>query len=204
MAQGSAVARRYAQALFQAAQGAKATAEVGRDLKTAVAAIWDDDRLRVFMTGDRVAAEAKKRLVAGLAAAVGAAGPAKGSPGGPSQGEARGLHLLVRNFLWLAVDKRREAYVPDVARAYQALADRAEGLVDVEIRTAVELGEDGRRKLGLALTGKLGRRVRANFVVDPSLIGGLQVKVDDRLFDASLRRRLERLGEHLAKARVGV
>ena len=195
MAQGSAVARRYAQALFQAAQGAKATAEVGRDLKTAVAAIWDDERLRVFMTGDRVAAEAKKRLVAGLAAAVGA---------GTSQGEARGLHLLVRNFLWLAVDKRREAYVPDVARAYQALADRAEGLVDVEVRTAVELGEDGRRKLGLALTGKLGRRVRANFVVDPSLIGGLQVKVDDRLFDASLRRRLERLGEHLTKARVGV
>ena len=195
MAQGSAVARRYAQALFQAAQGAKATAEVGRDLRTAVEAIWDDRRLRAFMTGDRVAAEAKKRLVAGLAAAVGA---------GTSQGEARGLHLLVRNFLWLAVDKRREAYVPDVARAYQALADRAEGLVDVEVRTAVELGEDGRRKLGLALTGKLGRRVRANFVVDPSLIGGLQVKVDDRLFDASLRRRLERLGEHLAKARVGV
>lgn len=195
MAQGSAVARRYARALFQAAQGAKATAEVGRDLKTAVEAIWDDERLRVFMTGDRVAAEAKKRLVAGLAAAVGA---------GTSQGEARGLHLLVRNFLWLAVDKRREAYVPDVARAYQALADRAEGLVDVEVRTAVELGEDGRRKLGAALAGKLGRRVRANFVVDPSLIGGLQVKVDDRLFDASLRRRLERLGEHLAKARVGV
>ena len=204
MAQGSAVARRYAQALFQAAQGAKATAEVGRDLNAAVAAIWDDERLRVFMTGDRVAAEAKKRLVAGLAAAAGAVGPAEGPPGGPSQGEARGLHLLVRNFLWLAVDKRREAYVPDVARAYQALADRAEGLVDVEVRTAVELGEDGRRKLGLALTGKLGRRVRANFVVDPSLIGGLQVKVDDRLFDASLRRRLERLGEHLAKARVGV
>lgn len=204
MAQGSAVARRYAQALFQAAQGAKATAEVGRDLKTAVAAIWDDERLRAFMTGDRVAAEAKKRLVAGLAAAAGAVGPAEGPPGGPSQGEARGLHLLVRNFLWLAVDKRREAYVPDVARAYQALADRAEGLIDVEVRTAVELGEDGRRKLGLALTGKLGRRVRANFVVDPSLIGGLQVKVDDRLFDASLRRRLERLGEHLAKARVGV
>lgn len=203
MAQGSAVARRYAQALFQAAQGAKATAEVGRDLKTAVAAIWDDERLRVFMTGDRVPAEAKKRLVAGLAAAVGA-GPAKGSPGGPSQGEGRGLHLLVRNFLWLAVDKRREAYVPEVTRAYQALADRAEGLVDVEVRTAVELGEDGRKKLGEALTGKLGRRVRANFVVDPSLIGGLQVKVDDRLFDASLRRRLERLGEHLAKARVGV
>jgi len=195
LAQGSAVARRYARALFQAAQGAKATAEVGRDLKTAVEAIWDDERLRVFMTGDRVAAEAKKRLVAGLAAAVGA---------GTSQGEARGLHLLVRNFLWLAVDKRREAYVPDVARAYQALADRAEGLVDVEVRTAVELGEDGRRKLGAALAGKLGRRVRANFVVDPSLIGGLQVKVDDRLFDASLRRRLERLGEHLAKARVGV
>jgi F-type H+-transporting ATPase subunit delta len=123
-----------------------------------------------------------------------------------ASGEAggSGLHHLVRNFLLLAVDKRREAYVAEVARAYALLADRAEGLVDVEVRTAVELGEESRGRLHETLAGKLERRVRVSFVIDPSLVGGIQVKVDDRLFDASLRRRLDRLGEHLAKARVGV
>jgi len=193
---GGAVARRYAQALFEAARGAGATAEVGRDLALAVAALWGEEKPRVLFTGDRLPAEAKKRLVVALCA-----GTAKGVSG---EAGGSGLHHLVRNFLLLAVDKRREAYVAEGARAYALLADRAEGLVDVEVRTAVELGEDGRGRLQETLAGKLGRRVRVSFVIAPSLVGGIQVKVDDRLFDASLRRRLDRLGEHLAKARVGV
>lgn len=204
MVHGGAVARRYAQALFEAARGAGATAEVGRDLALAVAALWGEEKPRVLFTGDRLPAEAKKRLVVALCAgtAKGASGEAIEGASGEAGGS--GLHHLVRNFLLLAVDKRREAYVAEVARAYALLADRAEGLVDVEVRTAVELGEDGRGRLQETLAGKLGRRVRVSFVIAPSLVGGIQVKVDDRLFDASLKRRLDRLGEHLAKARVGV
>lgn len=187
MDRGTAIARRWAQALFQAAQAGDATAKVGHDLQAAVSALWGDDEVRRFLLGDRIPIEAKKRLVGALP--------------GAGVGE---MHRLVSNFLLLALDKRREAYIPDMAGAYAVLVDKAQGLIEVEVRTAVDLTEAGRENLRSVLVSKLGRQVRTNFVVDPSLIGGLQVRVDDRLFDASLRRRLERLGEQLAKARVGV
>ncbi len=181
MATGSTVARRWAEALFEAAGAAGATAEVGQDLGDAARALWGDERVRGFILSDRVSQEAKKNLVRDL-----------------------GVHRLARNFLALAIDKRREAYIPEIARTYAALADKAAGIVDVRVRTAVELGEPGRKNLVSVLERKLGRGVRVSFAVDPSLLGGLQLRVEDRLFDASLARRLERLGEHLAKARVGV
>jgi F-type H+-transporting ATPase subunit delta len=197
LAQGSSIARRYARALFEAAQAAGVTAEVGRDLAVAVAVIWGDDKVRAFFTGNRTPTEAKKRLVT-QACGWG------DDPAGGGREMGKGLERLVGNFLLLAVDKRREEYVAEVAGVYASMVDRAAGLVDVEVRTAVDLGEGGRDKLSQALAEKLGRRVRTSFVIDPSLLGGLEIKIDDRLFDASLRRRLVRLGEHLAKARVGV
>ncbi len=200
MARGSTIARRWARALFEAAQGANSTAEVGRDLQAAVSALWGDDEVRRLLLGDRVPVEAKRRLVSALSGAGAAAGAGPAS----TAGRQGGMHRLVSNFLLLALDKRREAYVPEMASVYTTLSDRAQGLIEVEVRTAVDLTEAGRENLRSVLASKLGRQVRTDFVVDPLLMGGLCIRVDDRLFDASLRRRLQRLGEQLAKARVGV
>lgn len=177
--------------MFEAAEGAGAVSEVGRGLASAASAIWGDHRLRAFIEGERVPVEAKKKLIGEMAEAAG---------GGGRRG---GLHPLVRNFLLLAIDKRREAYVPEAAMVFASLADRAAGVVNAEVRTAVELDDVGRRNLQEVLAGKFGDKLRLHFVVDPALVGGLVVKIEDRLFDASLKRRLARLGEHLAKARVG-
>jgi len=198
MALGSKVARRYAQALYEAAE-ARQAAEAVRDLLDAtVAALWGDPSVRTFFLSDRVPGAAKKRLVEETLA------PHERTAG-PDENRAQSEALrLVRNCLFLVIDKRREAYLPEIVRSLASLVDRARGLVDVEVRTAVELGEADRDWLGRTLASRLGRPLRPRFVADPSLLGGLVVKVDDRLFDASFRRRLERLGEHLAKARVGV
>lgn len=186
MAKGSAIARRWAQALFEAAAAQGATVEVGRDLRALLESLWGSEEARRFLLGDRTSIEDRKKLVRGLLDAAG---------GGPR---------LVRSFVLLALDKRREAYLPDMAEAYGALLDRSQGLVEVEVRTAVELPAADRDGLRNVIASKLDRKIRTNFVVDSSLLGGLQIRVDDRLFDASLKRRLERLGEQLANARVGV
>ncbi|HCW50671.1 MAG TPA: ATP synthase F1 subunit delta [Clostridiales bacterium] len=181
---GSVVARRYARALYEAAAAAGAPDAVGRDLRAAVGAIWGEEGLREFLLSERVASGAKKRLVRELT--------------------GRGVHRLVRNLLLLTVDKRRTSYLPEIVELYGLLEDRARGVARVEVRTAVPLDEPARREMESVLSAKLGRRVRLSFKVDPSILGGVQVKVDDRLLDASLKRRLERLGERLAKVRVGV
>ncbi len=183
MAKGSTIARRWSQALFEAASDE--FVRVGRDLQAVVDSLWGDDQARAYLESDRVALGTKKEFVRTLAKAK--------------------VHRLVLNCLLLAIDKRREGFMPGIAAAYGTLSDKAQGLTEVEVRTAVELPEANRQNLGRTLAGKLGEsRLKTKFLVDPSLLGGLQVRVDDRLFDASLRRRLERLGEQLAKARVGV
>jgi len=182
VAKGSVIARRWAQALFEAARDAGAVAEVGRDLQAVVDALWGDEAVRRFFLSDRTPVEAKKRLIT--------SGP--------------GPHRLVRNFVLLCLDKRREAYLPDMAFTYRTLVDRSEGVVEAEVRTAVQLPQADRDRLEAALSAKLRRRVRTKFIVEPSLIGGLAVRIDDRLFDASLKRRLERLRERLAGAGAGV
>lgn len=204
MPAGSVVARRYARALFEAAEAAGAAVNVGRDLEAVVSALWADEQLRVFFLSERAPAEAKKRLIEELTCGgePTAARPETGAKA-PASGTARGVHPYVRSFLLLVVDKRREAFVPDMAREYGALADRAQGLTDVQVRTAVPLEKKDQDALASVLAGKLGRQVRLVFAVNPALLGGVQIKVDDKLFDASLKRRLERLREHLAKPRVG-
>lgn len=205
MPAGSVVARRYARALFEAAEAAGAAVNVGRDLEAVVGALWGDERLRLFFLSERAPAGAKKRLVEELSGDAGepiGARP-KTEAKARAKGAARGVHPYVRNFLLLVVDKRREAFVPDMAREYAALVDRAQGLTDVQVRTAVPLGKKEQDALLSTLTAKLGRQVRLIFAVDPALLGGVRIKVDDKLFDASLKRRLERLREHLAKPRAG-
>ncbi|RJQ09219.1 MAG: ATP synthase F1 subunit delta [Bacillota bacterium] len=184
MAQGSLIERRYAQALFQAARNAGTVDEVERELDAVVRALFEDTPVRDYFLSDRAGLKAKRDLV--LKAAAGAG------------------QYLVRNFLLLCVDKRRERSLPGILRVFTALADKARGIVDAQVRTAVDIGPEGRADLEKTLTRTIGQRVRVNFAVDPALIGGLVLKVDDRLYDASLARRLERLAEHLAKARVGV
>jgi len=180
----SAVARRYARALYQAAEAAEAVDQVGQDLASVVGAVWGDDRAWEFFRSDRVPAPAKKELIRELA--------------------ARGVHPLTRNLLLLVVDKRREEHLGGIERAYAALRDRARGISEAEVRTAVDLGPDERRHIEQTLAARLDRPVRVSFTVDPSLVGGLQIKVDDKLIDASLRSRLERLRDHLRQAKVGV
>lgn len=180
----STLARRYARALYEAATAAEAAGQVGDDLVALVASIWQDAGRAAFFQSGQVAAGDKKQLIREL--------------GGDR------CHQLVTNLACLSVDKRRESYLPEIARQYGVLLDRAQGISDVEVRTAVPLGAPEQESFTVSLTAKLGGRVRVNFVVDPSIVGGVQVKAADKLFDASLRRRLERLGEHLAKARVGV
>ena len=182
MSRGTRVARRYAAALFEAASASGVEAEVGRGLRAAVLSLWGDERLRGFVVGERVPQEAKRRVISDLVSSK--------------------VHRLVRNFLLLTVDKRRETQLPAMVQVYSALEDRALGITDVLVTTAVPLGEKERRNLEISLEAKLGR-ARLSFETDSSLVGGLQIRAGGRVFDASLKRRLQKLGEHLAKARVG-
>jgi F-type H+-transporting ATPase subunit delta len=88
----------------------------------------------------------------------------------------------------------------DLDRALADLAGQAaarRGRVVAEVRTAVELDEGRRERLGAALEREIGRRVELHVIIDPAVVGSLAVRVGDELYDGTVRRQLDVARERL-------
>ena len=129
------------------------------------------------------------------------------SPGTPKEDKVRliqsafqpNVDAVTVGFLHLLVRKGREMFILKILEAYQDLVDQAEGKVEVEVTSAVPLSEEVTAKITAELTEQVrkvdGAKVDIQARVDPGLIGGLTVRMGDRLFDTSIRTRLKRLRE---------
>jgi F-type H+-transporting ATPase subunit delta len=104
-----------------------------------------------------------------------------------------GLQSHTASFLRLLLDKDRFGALPDIVREYRALADTEAGRVRATVTTATELPGDTRSAVASALAQATGKQVVLDTRVDPALLGGLVAQVGGRVYDASLRTRLERL-----------
>ena len=104
---------------------------------------------------------------------------------------------LVRNFLLLVVEKGRAQELAEIVKAFDALVAAEEGILDVELTTAVELSENDATKLLEQIEQISGRRLRATREVDPELIGGFVLRAGSHRADASVRGRLEGLRRQL-------
>ena len=102
------------------------------------------------------------------------------------------------NLATLLLENGRVEDAVDVLAVFDALADAAEGRVRARAVSAVELGDDERRRLEQDLAARFGGKVRLETDVDPAILGGLVLRVGDHLVDASLRTRLQQLRHRLA------
>jgi F-type H+-transporting ATPase subunit delta len=106
----------------------------------------------------------------------------------------------------LIVEKRRLSLVPAVAVSLEEKADEAAGIARARVRSAVPLGEAQAKSLSRALEktlaagGDAGSTVVLDVVVDPSLLGGVTVRVGDRLWDLSFKGRLAALKEQILES----
>lgn len=177
-----AVSRRYARALFELAQEKGLVDQVDGEFGMVAAMVDANPTLRAVMDDVLIAPEVKIDLVKKLFTGK--------------------VSELVLNFLLLAVRKRREAYIPNMYRSFLDLANEARGIVEVEVRSAVELPEETVRTLEQKLVTRLGKRVKFQTQVAPELIGGLVVRVGDELMDGSIRSRLRRMRDRLIRSQA--
>ena len=112
-----------------------------------------------------------------------------------------GLSGLVANFLKVVARNRRLFAVPGIIKAYRAIAARHRGEVAADVVSAHALSLAQETELKAALKGVTGKDVAINVTVDPSILGGLIVKVGSRQIDTSLRTKLSSL--KLALKEVG-
>ncbi len=173
-------ARRYARALLEIAQEEGALERFEGEL-TRIAELLDSNGdLRQVLLNPVFEADARKRIVRELAARL-EVGP------------------LVTNFLCLLLDKRKLARLPEIARIYRELVDRAAGRIEAQLVAAAALDGDLPARIADELSKWTGKQVRLKTKVDPELIGGVVARIDGLVLDGSLRTQIEELRERLAK-----
>ncbi|HEX6972321.1 MAG TPA: ATP synthase F1 subunit delta [Limnochordia bacterium] len=106
----------------------------------------------------------------------------------------------VQRFLNLLIDKRREAYLEEIVAAFVECADQARGIVEAVATVAVPLSEAEQAALQARLREWSGCDVRLRVVIDESVIGGVKVRIKDRVIDDTVKHRLERLRAAIARA----
>jgi F-type H+-transporting ATPase subunit delta len=113
-----------------------------------------------------------------------------------------GWSELVRAFMRMVLALDRAEALPGIVEALQEAVDRDQGRLRVVVRSARTLSEDTLKRLRGSLERREGKTVHLDTEVDPRLLGGLQVHLDHRLIDGSVRRALDELRERLTTARV--
>jgi F-type H+-transporting ATPase subunit delta len=105
-----------------------------------------------------------------------------------------------RNLFALLIRRGRFELLPDVIREFRRLHRRREGIVEATVTSAAPLDHASVDAIEARLVEMTGERVELTLAVDAGLLGGLQVRVGDRLIDASVRGRLERLRSTLSSS----
>jgi len=164
------IARNYAEALMQAAQALGEVDRFGALMDAVAGAIAVDETIAVVLESPRVAKSVKSRLLG--AALEGAAAP-----------------QFVR-FLQAVVRRGRQGLLREIAHEYQALVDLQQNRVHAGVTLAAAPDEALQRQIVERLGAVLGKEVRAHFRSDRGILGGVVVRVGDRVFDGSLKRRL--------------
>jgi F-type H+-transporting ATPase subunit delta len=177
------VAGTYAEALYEAAADQGAVDAVSDDLGAVRAALAETPALRQVLESPEVDTSRKKAVVTELLG---------------------GLNPLVNGFVQVLLDRGRVEELDDIAAAYKERVDRAEGRVTVEAVTAVPLTPELRQRIREKVKAQTGRDAELTEVVDPSVIGGLLLRVGDVVVDGSLRSRLTELRRTLGTAPVPV
>jgi len=168
------IAQHYADALAEVAISENTAEKVRRELRDFLGLLRESAQLGVLL-GSPAVSRANKHAVAQALV------------------ERMGASRTLRNFLFVVIDQRRMGLLPEIQQAFEAKLDELQGVARADVISARELSERERKQLRTVLERLSGRRVEANYELDPRLIAGAVVRVGSTIYDGSVRTQLERL-----------
>lgn len=177
------LAAKYAQAIYELSVEKNMLDQVEQELELVTSTIGKYSELSTLIYHPRVLVQAKKDTLKKIF--------------------GQEIADFVLKFLMLLVDKRRETILPAIIREYVTLANEARNVVEAEVTAAMPLeqGQD------IALINKLslvtgGKKIVLNVQIDKAIIGGVIVKIGDKLIDGSVLRQLEIMKNTLLNTEV--
>ena len=171
--QSSTISRNYAETLLILSRQANDTAGWGALLTQLAEAIQTDKTLKLFLESPRVAVSVKTDVIS---KALSGKAPA----------------VFVR-FLQQLVKNRRQAMIREISAEYNSMLNHAEGRVVARVTLSREPSAEEREAIVSQLSRNLGKIVEPKIVIDPSILGGIIVRMEDTVMDGSVRRKLSML-----------
>lgn len=176
------VARRYAEAFFSIARDNNKIDDYQMELEKVVQAIHEVDNLKEYMAHLLIPAAAKKDVIKQLF--------------------AEQLSPVTLNFIMMIVDKKRETYLETIVDEYKDMADEFRNIAKVDLIAAKEVPEAEVKILAEKLSASTGKTVQLKMTVDPSLLGGIKLRMKDQIIDGTVAKKLEMLKEQLIQAKI--
>lgn len=175
---GRAVARRYAKALIDLAARDDMVAEIGEQLRQHRDLLQAHADLQKVLCHPGIAVEVKTRILTSI---LDHSQPAP----------------LLRSFILLLLDKDRLRHIDLICEQYEQMANARLRRVVAQVTTAIELDDSQRQAVVQKLAEVTQREVLVETRLDPSILGGVVVRIDHTVLDGSLRGHLARLRQQL-------
>jgi F-type H+-transporting ATPase subunit delta len=178
----SAVAKRYARALYEVASEQQAIDAIENELIEISNIIQNSQDLKMLLTHPKVTAEEKQNLVGEL-----------------FNGK---VSETTMNFINLLLERGREENLNEIVKHFTELSNEVRGFADATVTTAKALTEEEVQKIAEQFGQKVNKKLRVTTKVDPSIIGGIIVRIGDRQYDGSIKGKLARFTQQIKQAQV--
>jgi F-type H+-transporting ATPase subunit delta len=174
----SVITHRYAVALADVAIERHSADAYRRELATFAEAFASSHDLREVLHTPAVSRESKHEVLDKIFARL-------------------GLTEAIRNFIYILVDNRRIASLPEISSAFDAELNAREGIAEAAVTSARELSAAEKKEIVAALERVTGKRIEAQFALNAALLGGAVVQIGSTIYDGSIREQLNRLRTQL-------
>jgi F-type H+-transporting ATPase subunit delta len=173
----SMVAKRYALALFQIAKEQQLLGVVEEELRVVKEVFVYNTDLKAFLKSSKLTIDKKKEILTTAFTSV---------------------NPYVLNTLMILIDRHREDEIIEVANQFLELANEEKGIADAQVISTRELTDAEREAISATFGAKVGKKsLRIENIVDSELLGGVKLRIGNRIYDGSLRGKLDRLERKL-------
>lgn len=175
----STVAKRYALALFQLAKEKQLLNQMEAELRVVKEVTEKNPDLFAVLKSPRLSKAEKKKLI---------------------EAAFSGLNPFILNLLQLLIDRHRQNEIGAVADEFLGLVNEENGVAAATVTSVRALTEEEGKTLSSAFAARVGKKsLKIENMVDSKLLGGLKVRIGNRIFDGSLQGKLERLERQLLR-----
>ena len=178
MIEGS-LSRRYTKALFQLAREAGQEDMIGQEVEQFNAAYNGSD-LQQVLTNPAFASDARKKILKQVTT-------------------SQQLSMLTSHFLSLLLDRDRLPYLTGIVNCYRRLLNEVKGRIDAKVVSASALETEQVEQLRDRLRNISGKDVVLEQETDASLLGGLRIELEGKIYDGSIRTQLENMKQRIAR-----